>query len=878
MHMNLVEKGYLLEFAREWRIENGDGLTSNSGLMNGNGLEPAAQPVRSGFAASGGLTNGNGITDGNGLTDENGLPGGELFEEKAMMSLFRKGKHRLLGALIYGSKKTSSVCVLLVVLILIGISYIALLEDSRSGIELDGDFSDWDGVEMTLDTRVTGNPHIDLIKYRALIDKRHLSLYMETREDILLGLGGRGHTIQVFFDTDLDWGTGYAFPYFGADYLLEIYGKDTRVLSSYLYVFDEDYRSWEKRSTNDWNGWAPMFSIEAAAKDNKLETQIWRDELQVDGDDVSLMIRLVDSAGKVAESLIFNPDMKTLVFTMKNTTTGPLLPHTLNDVLVLKLAPQRERIVLNGLVFEECSTAVAGDFDDVSLYKNEEKIAEAATDGNTFLFGHLDMPFSGETTLTLKMSLSSTAGLGHVLSLGLKDVDCGSAALNVETEEIKAYLIAPADDVVVDGLFDEWERLEEDEDCEPAINPNTNITHHDAAIRSEQSFFYLRVHGRMLAGVGVPGSRAMVIDTGGGVSGGKSSEPGPDPREETPLPVKTGEDAIYILLDTLPEHGFQNRNMDFGADSMIEIKGQHGIIRSASYLTFDGEHSQEWRWKFVKDVEAFSGQKEIEMGVDELPLNVCFHIVSWCGEDDWAGTPARNLTGLKGNRGGTDLVINEIYYGGDSSSHEWIELFNSGTSEVVIDGWAVDDGEGTWTIPDPEGDGYSIASGEYVVLARDGETFYDNYGNYPDFEKEGDTQAVDLTTSGSLLLANTEEQLILNSTTSVIDFVAYDISSSHGSGWGVVRWAMTNDFWDESGGKDFVDTTSSWDSIARDSSSTDSDTPSDWSQFGDNDRPTPGEQNIKEFRNVLVPVGCFAGVWFVLRRKKRGKNSRTTLF
>ena len=858
--MNLVEKGNLLEFAREWRIENGDGLTSNSGLMNGNGL-----------------TNGNGITDGNGLTDENGLPDGEIFEGKTMMSLFRKGKHRLLGALIYGNKKSSSACVLFVVFILIGISYITLLKDSRSGIELDGEFSDWDEVEMIRDTRATGNPHIDLIKYRALIDKTHLSLYMETRDDILRGLGEKGDTIQVFFDTDLDGRTGYAFPYFGADYLLEIYGRDTHVLSSYLYVFDEDYRSEEKRSTNDWNGWAPMFSIEVAAKDNKLETQLWRDELQIDGDDVALMIRLVDIAGNVAESLIFNPDMKTLIFTMKNTTTGPLLPYTLNDVLVLNVVPEGERIVLNGLIFEECSTAVTEDFDDVSLYKGEERIAEATTEGNTFLFEHLDMPFSGETTLALKMSLSSTAGSGHVLSLGLKDVDCGSAALNVEAEEIKAYLIAPPDDVVVDGLFDEWKSPEEDEDNEPAINPNTNITHHDAAIRSEQSFFYLRVHGRMLAGVGVPGSRAMVIDTGG-ISGGKSSEPGPAPQEETSLPVKTGEDAIYILLDTLPEHGYQNRNMDFGADSMIEIKGQHGIIISASYLTFDGEHSQEWRWNVVKDVEAFSGQKEIEMRIDEVPLNVCFHIISWCDEDDWAGASARNLTGLKGNRGGTDLVINEIYYGGDSSSHEWIELFNSGTSEVVIDGWAVDDGEGTWTIPNPEGDEYTLPAGEYIVLARNGASFYDNYGNYPDFEKEGDTQAVDLSTSGSLLLANTEEQLILNSTTSVIDFVAYDISSSHGSGWGVVRWAMTNDLWDESGGKDFVDTTSSWDSIARDSSSTDSDTPSDWSQFGDHDRPTPGEQNIEEFKNVLVPVGAVMAAVMVLRRRKRGKNSRTGLF
>jgi len=45
-----------------------------------------------------------------------------------------------------------------------------------------------------------------------------------------------------------------------------------------------------------------MFRVEAAASGAGLETQLWRDELQLDGDDVSLMIRLRDGVGNTAGS------------------------------------------------------------------------------------------------------------------------------------------------------------------------------------------------------------------------------------------------------------------------------------------------------------------------------------------------------------------------------------------------------------------------------------------------------------------------------------------------------------------------------------------------------------------------------------------------
>jgi len=855
----------------------------NTGVMHMNSEIKELPPGPAGArdpVMGGGLSSGNGLMNGNGLINGDGIVNGnDLLElshpRERKLKNAREGDLRLLGAIGYYGRRTTTAWVLLVVLILMGVGYLALPGDQESGIEVDGDFSDWDDVRMVADTELTENPSLDLLRYRVLPDSTHLSLYMETRATLLPGLGNHGDTIQVFFDTDLDRTTGYALPLLGADHLLEVYGRENQVLSSHLYRFDRNYRTEEERANNDWSGWSPLFPVEVGVSDNELELRLWQAELQLEGSDVRIRIRLQDSSGNTAESHIFNTGRSLVQVEVEGGVLAPLKQDVENHVLSLEVLPQGENIVLERLVFREDSTATDKDLEGFSLYLGGKRITVARMKGGLIAFENLSLSLTEETRLSLGATLSPSAVPGHVLSLTLEDVDCRKTAVSLETGVVRGYLVSSLYEFVVDGLFDEWRNPEQEDNDRAIPDPDINITHHDHARKDEATYFFLSVAGNVLAGVSVPSTRAMQSNEGTGAgSWARPSEPQTTTQEKNPLPVRTGEDTIYILLNTGAGQGYQSPDIGFQVDAMIEITGQHGDIRSASYLEFAGSDPQEWKWRFVRDVQAAAGQHELETVAWVDLQNICFHVVSWSGDEDRAGFSGVNLTRLKGTRGAADVVINELYYGGDSSSYEWVELFNSGTSDVTIDGWTLDDGEGTWTIPDPQGDEYTLSTGEYVVLARDGATFYDNYGSYPDFEKGGDTQAVDLQTSGSLLLANSEEQLILNSTTSVIDFVAYDVSSSHGSGWGVTRWAIANDHWGQSGGKDFVDTTSSWDSIARDSSSTDSDTPSDWSRFGDNDEPTPGARNIEEFRNVLVPVGVVGAVWMVLRKKRRQGSSR----
>jgi len=545
------------------------------------------------------------------------------------------GTLRLLSRFSYYNTKATTVLALCVVLILVGASYMVLLNGKEDGVEVDGKFSDWDDVETVEDTRTTENPSIDLVRYRALLDDTHLSLYLETRSALLRGLGENGDSIQIFVDTDQDPETGYALPSFGAEYLLEIYGKDGKVLSSNLYLFDTNHRTDEKRATNDWNAWAPMFAVEVAVSGNKLETQLWHDELQLDGTDMDLWVRLMDSAGNVAESPVFNTGLRLVQLSLNSELAAPLQPFIMNDVLSLDLLPQGEDVVLDSLLFEESSTAVARDFENFALYNGDDEVATTELAGNTISFENLNLPIPDETTLTLKAKLAISVVSGHVLSLTLTDALCGDAPVTMEIEEARGYLIAPPVDYVVDGLFAEWQNPREDVDEEPIANENVDITHYDAASKVEDTHFYLRVDGEILAGVDVPSSRAMQIPsgTGGGGSGGEPGDPGTGSQEEKPLPVQTGEDAVYIFLDT-EDGGYESPHIEFGADYMIEVKGQNGEIISARYMEFDGANEDEWKWRFVMDIPTAAGLNEMETAVDETPKGVYFHVVSWDNEDE----------------------------------------------------------------------------------------------------------------------------------------------------------------------------------------------------------------------------------------------------
>ncbi len=113
------------------------------------------------------------------------------------------------------------------------------------------------------------------------------------------------------------------------------------------------------------------------------------------------------------------------------------------------------------------------------------------------------------------------------------------------------------------------------------------------------------------------------------------------------------------------------------------------------------------------------------------------------------------------------LIINEIMYDfpGSDEGHEWIEIFNDGTSTADLSGVKLSE-SGTNHSLTLERGGSVLAEGGYAVFARDAAVFL---GDSPDFSGN--------LLSSSFSLSNEGEEIAVRSGDTVIDSVLYSSST-----------------------------------------------------------------------------------------------------
>ena len=314
-------------------------------------------------------------------------------------------------------------------------------------------------------------------------------------------------------------------------------------------------------------------------------------------------------------------------------------------LLTLDLESQKST-ELGTIIFELSGTANEEQLDGFTLYHGSEPIAFSHLADEKLSFDLEGLFIRGPLELELRVLVKEEQDNSEPLNvfLELVEISIPSKSVTYETGKVGFYLYEFPEDIVIDGIFGDWRNPKEDTIGEVA-NSNVDITHYDTVSQVEQSFFYLRVDGEILAGVDVPATRA--IQTPNNQNRGTDNSPPVATQEEKPLPVKTGEDTIYIFLDTIPHNGYENMHIEFGADHLIEIRGQNGVIRSSVIKEFVGEESDDWDWKYITEADAVSAKKEIEASIDMEPTNVYFHIMDWSfteleknririGHDDWA--------------------------------------------------------------------------------------------------------------------------------------------------------------------------------------------------------------------------------------------------
>ena len=105
-------------------------------------------------------------------------------------------------------------------------------------------------------------------------------------------------------------------------------------------------------------------------------------------------------------------------------------------------------------------------------------------------------------------------------------------------------------------------------------------------------------------------------------------------QESNPLPVLTGRDTIYVLIDTDNDYstGYSSLGTSIGAEKMVEINGVHGIITLRVIKEWTGNNANDWSWSQGEIIDAAANGGELELEV--VKGDYWIHIVSWNGEEE----------------------------------------------------------------------------------------------------------------------------------------------------------------------------------------------------------------------------------------------------
>ena len=625
-------------------------IRDGRGVTNGNGIEDYGGILRPGESSIS-LTDGNGITNGNGVE----LNQITLISRKTIKSKVHNRKPLIIATLI-------------IIGFLIMSSFLVLLNNNDEGnIKIDGKFNDWNKdyryEDSKTDQRV--NENINIIKYGISYSGLTLSCYLKTNGRILQGGKNSTDMIQIFVDTDMKKETGYLLDNIGigADYMIEVSGRDNNIDSSYYYQFDK------KREQNDWNAWEQMFEVKSYNQESEIEIKIWLDDLNIDRNDKILVYfhTFDDNENHDYSDLLISNEIGALRIDVENTMDEILESGKSNNALKLDLRAFGDEIKIKSMTFKTIGTIEDSDIESISIKSGDIKGTGILKNGKVQITPSVPL-FVTEESLSVNVAVEFLESATSTQTFGLlvDSVDLIPGVFTILQDDIKlSYIDEISNNIVIDGAFADWENQKIYEDEKDDVNnSNIDITKYSGVTDSELASFYLKVDGKIMAGVGVPArTRALELPKLPEQKEEKQENKEDEKtennidvgtQEENPIPVQTGGDTIYIFIDSNGEVPFGYKvKEDFYASHLIEIKGQYGrIISSILYYYEPVSNLNEWSWKFIKDVDSASDSSKIECQVSEFSNNfdVYFHIVDWTGEKDKSGKALRTDVSVNGSR------------------------------------------------------------------------------------------------------------------------------------------------------------------------------------------------------------------------------------
>jgi hypothetical protein len=527
--------------------------------------------------------------------------------------------------------------------------FIDVTNTTDNKIVIDGNFQDWEGVAEFQDIEEDQiyHPNINIVNSKIVQNDLKLSFFLRVKGFILKGKSdppraNEVDSVRIFIDRDLNLATGYSIKGLGADYLIEIHGINGQPLKSSLFKFDPNYRTKTIREQNDWNAWNNIQYAQVATSSCRLETQVilpeFNNHIVKHGrgyNTIFAFVHLQDTGGNndYSDDILCNKPER-LIVTQKS-IAPEVLTNNISEVLEIEFNAIETDATINSVAF---SHEGAGRLISLPVPINIDK--------NTKKSYKLKLNTSNvKNAAAMSLMINSSEDISVAEDLPVLLQGAGSTA----------YIKTPPTGISIDGLFGDWAGINKlsDLDAVPVSNPNVNISQYAILETKSSVFFYFQVKGKMLAGSDLPALPYIYHEpeqTTDRISI-STHEKNPIPN----LPIKTGEDALYIFLDSdnNKNTGYcPDSEIDVGAEYLVELNGQNGKLGEKNLMQFKGETRIDFTWENIDGLQAACKDSKLEGSIDfnqlvakinsdsgstsEINgLGIYIHIVDWTGEGDF---------------------------------------------------------------------------------------------------------------------------------------------------------------------------------------------------------------------------------------------------
>ena len=583
-------------------------------------------------------------------------------------------------------KKIVVIAVLVAIWVII--PYAALYAFPQEKVEIDGYFLDWVKAQKYSDTPDSSNPDISLSEYAMTHDSRGTFFYIATEGQILSGAGLGSDGFFIFIDRDCNQLTGYSVRGLGADALVEVIGWNSTVQSSSTFVFN----SFAERT--NFGGFATFSTPAVAISGHKLELST---SIATCPDSrVAILARHTNITGDWSE-VNFRERGSALRIT-ENHDAEPIIDEIgARHILTLNMTNKGPAATIEGLTFD-----YLGNVTPVSIVARDDTRIVGVTNTNAMVF---DTPLSiGRRVTSLDIavevplgSLTGSVGLTINQTSGVTaDSNVSWTVDYVQRGSKVSYIGAAPGKIAIDGAFGDWalrapmkDLLGDAYSTRTLDNRTGDVDIDTVKVASTTSVasFYMSVNGTMLGGTSIPSEmvRFAPLPPASNIS-------------EIILP-KYGSDFAFVFIDT-----DLNKSTGFevgGSETALAVVGKGNSIMSSEAFGYENE-----TWVQAGSVDAAIDAYQLEISsmysllglVPGQTYSVTFVAQDWSGREDRMASalPARISAGTRAFNG---IMINEVYNQA-KKPHDWIELYNTGTSPVDLGGYQIwVDGVPIYTFP-----------------------------------------------------------------------------------------------------------------------------------------------------------------------------------